>query len=285
MTRILACVDGSSYSASVCDHAAWAAGPLDASVSILRVIDAHETHVIASDLSGSLGPSDSEHLLEEYTALDAQRGRLAQQQGQLILDQASARVRAAGVVDVVARQRQGALVDTIIDMEPAANLIVIGKRGASDQAATQHIGSNLERVVRAVHTPILVTSRDFQPIRRFLIAYDGGHSMRKAIVRLAHTALLVGVECRVLMVADDEAAAHRELAEATGPLIKAGFDVGVSVKRGDAEDMIVAEVEREGIDLLVMSAYGHSRIRALMIGSTTTTMLRRSTVPVLLFRS
>ena len=26
MTKILACVDGSLYSQSVCDHAAWAAG-------------------------------------------------------------------------------------------------------------------------------------------------------------------------------------------------------------------------------------------------------------------
>jgi nucleotide-binding universal stress UspA family protein len=33
-----------------------------------------------------------------------------------------------------------------------------------------------------------------------------------------------------------------------------------------------------------MGAYGHSRLRALFIGSTTTEMLRTSPVPVLLFR-
>ena len=285
MTQILACIDGSSYSASVCDHAAWAAAQLDASVSIVHVIDRHESHVIASDLSGNLGFSDHENLLEEYTALDAQRGRLAQQRGRLMLDAAIERVRAAGVDDVVARQRQGALVDTIVDLESEASLIVIGKRGESAQTATQHLGSNLERVVRAVHTPILVTTGEFQPIRRFLIAYDGGRSMRRAIVRLAHTALLTGAACRILMVSDDEASARRELDEASGPLTRAGFNMEFSVRSGDPDDVILDEVEQHGIDLLVMGAYGHSRIRTLIIGSTTTATLRRCPVPVLLFRS
>jgi nucleotide-binding universal stress UspA family protein len=35
---------------------------------------------------------------------------------------------------------------------------------------------------------------------------------------------------------------------------------------------------------MIMGAYGHSRIRHLLIGSTTTAMLRRSTIPLLLLR-
>lgn len=285
MTHILACIDGSDYAASVCDYAAWAAARLDASVLVVHVIGANESHVIVADRSGNLGFGEHEHLLEEYTALDAQRGRLAQQRGRLMLDRAVERVRAAGITDITARQRQGALVDTVTELEPESNLIVIGKRGESAQTATQHLGSNLERVVRAIHKPILVTTGAFQPIRRFLIAYDGGRSMRRAIVRLAHTALLTGAECRVLTVSNDEAAARRELAVATAPLVRAGFPVEVSVRSGDPEDTILSEVEQEGIDLLVMGAYGHSRIRTLVIGSTTTTTLRRCPVPVLLFRS
>jgi nucleotide-binding universal stress UspA family protein len=36
--------------------------------------------------------------------------------------------------------------------------------------------------------------------------------------------------------------------------------------------------------LLAMGAYGHSRIRQLIVGSTTTTLLRTSAVPVLILR-
>ncbi|TZG31610.1 universal stress protein, partial [Halomonas eurihalina] len=42
--------------------------------------------------------------------------------------------------------------------------------------------------------------------------------------------------------------------------------------------------EEQNIDLLVMGAYGHSRIRHLLVGSTTTVMLQRAEVPVLLLR-
>jgi nucleotide-binding universal stress UspA family protein len=36
--------------------------------------------------------------------------------------------------------------------------------------------------------------------------------------------------------------------------------------------------------MLVMGAYGHSRIRSLIIGSTTATMIRACKVPVILMR-
>ncbi len=245
-----------------------------------------ENQVVTSDLSGNLGLSDHEHLLEEYTALDEQRGRLAQQRGRLILDEALERVRAAGVSDVVARQRQGALVDTITDLESEASLIVIGKRGASAEAADaaprEQPGACRPGGPQADSRRVVASSSRSDG---FLIAYDGGRSMRRAIVRLAHTALLTGLECRILTVSDNEDAARRELEEAIGPLVRAGFNIEISIKPGDPEDVILAEVEQHGIDLLVMGAYGHSRIRTLIIGSTTTAMLRRCPVPVLLFRS
>lgn len=48
--------------------------------------------------------------------------------------------------------------------------------------------------------------------------------------------------------------------------------------------VIAGTVENEGINLLVIGAYGHSRIRSFVIGSTTTEMIRSCKVPVMLFR-
>ncbi|NPZ02087.1 universal stress protein, partial [Pseudomonas aeruginosa] len=42
--------------------------------------------------------------------------------------------------------------------------------------------------------------------------------------------------------------------------------------------------KEHGIDLLVMGAYGHSRIRQFLVGSTTTSMLRTTISPLLLLR-
>ena len=48
--------------------------------------------------------------------------------------------------------------------------------------------------------------------------------------------------------------------------------------------VIADAVKREDIHLLVMGAYGNSPIRALILGSTTTTMVRTCLMPVLMFR-
>ncbi len=53
---------------------------------------------------------------------------------------------------------------------------------------------------------------------------------------------------------------------------------------GEPEKVIAGTVEQEQIDLLVMGAYGHSRIRSLVIGSTTTAMIRSCLVPIFMFR-
>lgn len=38
--RVLACIDGSAYANSVCDHAAWMAGRIEAAVEVLNVVEA-----------------------------------------------------------------------------------------------------------------------------------------------------------------------------------------------------------------------------------------------------
>jgi len=57
-----------------------------------------------------------------------------------------------------------------------------------------------------------------------------------------------------------------------------------TILAGDVEATLRAYQAEHMIDLLVMGAYGHSRIRQLLLGSTTTDMLRRATIPILLLR-
>ena len=64
----------------------------------------------------------------------------------------------------------------------------------------------------------------------------------------------------------------------------AGMDPVVRIIQGDVEKRIAGYVKKEGLDLLAMGAYGHSRIRYLLIGSTTTDMIRSCHIPVLCFR-
>jgi len=67
-------------------------------------------------------------------------------------------------------------------------------------------------------------------------------------------------------------------------LQKARFEPICSLLEGEPEKAIARYVQENKINLLMMGAYGHSRIRHLIIGSTTTQILRSSNIPVLVFR-
>jgi len=138
--------------------------------------------------------------------------------------------------------------------------------------------------VRACHKPVLVTSRAFRPINSLLIAFDGGESAMKAVRHIAHGVLFPGTVCHLLTVGNRTDQAERNLENAAAILRKAGYEVETGIRPGQADSVIAAKVEIDRIELLVMGAYGHSRIRSLIIGSTTSEMIRSCLVPVMLFR-
>lgn len=279
--KVLAAIDESAYTESVCLHAAWAANRMAAPLELVHILD-RDLRSPAVDLTGNLVLGTSEALLDELADLDARRGRLAQERGRLLLEQAR-NFAAKGGADATTQLRHGGLVDTLAGLESEVRMFVMGKRGERDGFAKGHLGSQLERVVRAASRPVLVASRTFRPVRRALLAFDGSPTTRKAVGMVASSPLFDGLELQVVMVAyDDRDAAQLEWARQE--LADAGRTVEAVRLSGDPEEVISERVGERGIDLLVMGAYGRSRIRQLVVGSTTTAMLRSCRVPVLLVR-
>jgi nucleotide-binding universal stress UspA family protein len=277
-------IDGSIYSRSVCDHAAWAAERLQASVEIVHVLGRRGGPGAPVNLSGNLSADGRTALLEELAELDAQNAKVAQKRGRLILDEAKAVLHEDGIETVSARLRHGDLVETVLELEADADLMVIGKRGEAADFAKMHLGSNLERVVRSSHRPILVSSRAFKPVERFLIAFDGRTTAMKAVDHIARNPLFAGLACHLLMVGPDRPEARKQVEDAAAILRAGGFEVAADVVPGQADKVIAETVESAGINLLVMGAYSHSRLRTLFIGSTTAEMIRGCLIPILLFR-
>src|SRR3546814_18193102 len=75
--------------------------------------------------------------------------------------------------DLRVLHRHGGIVETILEREADARVVVIGKRGASQEFATDHIGSKNERVVRASAKPILIAPRTVDTPQVAVPAYDG----------------------------------------------------------------------------------------------------------------
>jgi nucleotide-binding universal stress UspA family protein len=131
-----------------------------APVELIHVLGRREAPE-KTDLSGSIRLGARTALLEELAELDAQRAKLVSHRGRAILEDARAIVDRDGVTEITTRLRHGDIVEAIAEIERDARVIVIGKRGEAADFAKGHLGSNLERIVRAAHRPVFVAARAF----------------------------------------------------------------------------------------------------------------------------
>lgn len=283
MNTVMACIDGSPQAAAVCDCAAWASRRLNAPLTLLHVLD-QQQYPAAGNLSGIIGLGSREYLLEELAALDQKRSKLALEEGRMMLDAARQRVLTAGAMQPELRQRHGDLVETLRDLESDIRLVVIGKQGEDSGTDLQLIGSQLESVIRTLHRPILVTPANFIAPTSVMLAFDGSATTRKGIEMLASSPLFKDIPIHLVMVGEDTADSRSLLEAARNALTAAGFNVRIAIRTGEVEPALHAYQAEHNIGLLVMGAYGHSRIRQFLVGSTTTSMIRSTTTPLLLLR-
>lgn len=281
--NVLGCIDGSRSSASVCDYAAWASLRLKAPLVLLHVLD-HSQFPTQSDLSGSIGLGSREQLLAELAELDEKRGKLMREQGRLMLEAATERARADGVAQPFSRQRHGDLVGTLRELESEIRLLVIGRQGKEGDTFGDHVGTHLESVIRTLHRPILVSAGEFRTPRSVMLAFDNSPSTRKGIEMIADSPLFQGLPIHLLLVGADTNDAREALNVAKLRLEKAGHQVVASIRAGDVEPTLLGYEEEHDIDMIVMGAYGHSRIRQFFVGSTTTRILAATKRPLLLLR-
>ncbi len=281
--RITACIDGSAISTAVCDTSAWASHVLAAPLTLLHVLEKVHSP-IKDDLSGAIGVDSWMHLLDELTELDEKRNRLAIEQGKHILEAARQRTEEQGAKDVTVEQRHDKLLSALLACEEQTRLFVIGRLGASHEPDKQAIGSHIESVVRAINTPILMTTDKFSAPHNYMLAYDGSDTANKAIERIANSPLLSKLPGHIVMVGKETADNQKSLEKAREILAGSGHQVQPHLIQGDVHTSLMAFQERFRIEMNVMGAYGHSRIREFFVGSNTTKMLSTSKVPVLILR-
>ena len=283
MEHVLTCIDASGYAESVCDLAAWASKRLEMPVELLHVVQRSDAVAARSDRSGAIGLGVKSSLMEELVRMEAAETKLKVERGRVLLAAAEQRLRDNGVADVRTVHRHGGIIETILEREEGARVVIIGKRGDSHEFAQGHIGSNIERVVRASTKPVLVASREYVEPQHIVFAYDASPAADRALERLVESTLFTGLPVHIVMADTDNEARRRALNSAAARLGEARV-VTTTLEPGKPESLIAAIVEQTQGAMLVMGAYGHSPIRTLIVGSTTTTMIRTVHVPVLLVR-
>ena len=191
-------------------------------------------------------------------------------------ERAEWRTSAADALDAVALQAR------------YADLVVIGQQNAEWPSGVRR---DFERSVPlAVGRPVLVVPYAFErrPIgHQVLVAWNASREAARAVMDalpLLERASHVHV---VAFQPEKSGAAHGEEPGADIALYLARHGVKVTVSRYDAPDVdigsqLLSRAFDLSADLIVMGAWGHSRLREFVLGSVTRTLLESMTVPVLM---
>ena len=281
--NVVACIDGSAIAGAVCDASGWVSSRIAAPISLIHVLEKLETPDHA-DLSGNIGLGSREHLLEELAELDQRRNRLAFEHGKIMLQQAEARVAGISSQPITRIQRHGSLLETLLDLQQDSRVFILGRSGEGHAPTAHTLGNQIESLVRGLSKPILITTQEFTPPESFLQAYDGSDSALFALERAVNGDLLQGLSCHLIMAGKPSTENMDLLAAAEYKLQAGGFTVVSAVVPGEVQPAIANYVAQHRVGMVVMGAYGHSRVRQFFIGSNTSKMISMSEVPVLLFR-
>lgn len=282
MTKIITCIDGSAITSSVARAGVWAALKLNRPLTLLHTLEKHYQHG-ADDLTGAIGLGAQAVLLEQLTELDEQKARLALQLGDELLQRVAAEARNDGVEAVETLQRHGDLLEAVLNLETDTRLIVLG-RCSHQRDNFQAIGSHIETLLRKACHPVLIVPAHFQPPTSFMIAYDGRESADRALQKVLEGGLLHGIDCHLVTVKNNEPELENKFRQAASALTEKGLNVTSAWLEGDIHNALSEYQQAHHIELMVMGAFGHSRLRQFFVGSNTLKMIEKSPVPLIILR-
>lgn len=285
MMNLLCCIDASIHAAGVSDLTAWAAKRLSRGVEVLHIIQRKDAVAARKDLSGSIGLGVKTDLLEELTRIDEAEGMQAIERGQLLLDVAVNRLRAAGVEDVIRLHRHGPIVETIIERERDSDLVVIGRQGAATPFAADHLGTRVERIVRSSIKPILVAPQEFHTPTQAVIAFDGSALSTRAVDLVARSPLFDDMALHLVYAGIDDAGRRSKLEKVAKRLNQRAAGATIRMLPTQPPETAISDyLDDLPGSVLVMGAFGHSPLWRLIKGSTTSAMIRTVSAPILLVR-
>lgn len=272
--EILIPTDGSDYSAIAVEYGIHLSSVFGARLTGLCIIDLKIVQgPLFDDISGFMGISPAQECLPLI-----ERGLNERAEG--ILSKFEEHCRKVGISPVT-KKITGIVDEVIIREGEKVDLIVLAQRGEHYPFARSGLlGSTSEAVVRKAGKPVLITPFTFREIRRVGLACDGSTASDRALSMAADLCRETGWPLSALFVTGNPERA----ASVRKHIFSFAASCSVTVRDGKEEQEIIQFTKEGTIDLLVMGAYGHSRIRELILGSTTSYVIRKSEIPVLMVR-
>ena len=223
---------------------------------------------------GELAPSDVARRIAE---------REAREHGQSLLTRAAA-AASLGKVEIAVLGTHP--IDEALAEMRCADLSVLSQPD-SENGGGGFDRRLLESALLGAGGPLLVLPRmqsTFEVGQNVVIAWDGGREAARAM-RDALPVLASAARTTVLSIGSPQALPEdieRSQARALGLL--AAHGISANARRMDCTidpaELLLSQLSDVGADLLVMGAYGHARVREIVLGGMTRMAIEKMTVPV-----
>ncbi|MFQ5686709.1 MAG: universal stress protein [Candidatus Scalindua sp.] len=275
---ILVPVDGSDTSLVAVDYAIELSRPFNSEITGISIIDIKKLagpfmRDLGTSIGGMVPYGDFQQNVRKFLE-DTSRAALDELEGKC--DSAS--------IPCSRTIKEGIVNKEICESAKRCDMISMGMAGEHAFWRDAFLGSNLESVVRQTHKPVLVTPEKYKQITKILVAYDASSFSTKALIAGVDIAQQMKLPLTVVTVSDDKTSGEYILSQADENLKDYNITYDKVLKGGEAVSVILDFCKEGSYDLFVIGAYGHSKIRELILGNTTVQLMRKVTCPVLLCR-
>lgn len=276
------------------DDSAGRAARIDAAASIAQACGGHLTGVALTGVSRLLYQNQPDLDADPNLSLHL---NFLRERATRALDGFEQQVRAAGVASFEQRVLDDEAAGGISLLARYADLVVISQYNAKDKSPSVmrdfpayvllHSGRPVLIVPYAPPLPLLAPPA---AARNVLISWNASKEASRAVSAALPLLQRAGQVHVAIFDAQVHAAEHGEQpgAELTHYLARHGVEArlhlldGGGVRRGDIGEALLSKAADLSADLLVMGAYGHSRLRETILGGVTRTILQSMTIPVLM---
>ena len=169
----------------------------------------------------------------------------------------------------------------LCDEARSGGMLVVGQRGENAHYKRSIVGSITEDLVRISPRPLLVCPSARVPIRRVLVPYDGSRAAEHALQFYVNGTRGFADEFVFLVVGEEHGEEH-QIEEEISYLEKHNVSVRVERRDGTPSKEILKLKDELSADMIMMGAHGRHKLKDIIVGSTTTHVIHKSDVPVLL---
>lgn len=273
--NIMLAVDGSIYADAILSTGAALAKAFSSHLTIITVAD-----VRVFEWATAVGADGFVPIVPSGLYQDESR-KMLEEKTDKILEKCS-QILSKENISFETEKLIGAPADSIIEKSHLSDLIVMGKRGEFAKWGKKTLGATTEAVSRSIHKPMLVVDKEYHPYENILIAYDGSRHANKVLQYVGHFAEHLAAKVLILCVSNDKESGQEYCREAEKYLKNYNVVLQSTIESGHPEKVIVDFSHKNDIQLTAIGAYGNSRIKEAILGSTTEHILRFSNSAVLM---